>query len=76
MDWNEFEKFFNKVTNELDEQFGPNTEFFNNIVDELKANSNEHFSDEYINLLALHESSKKHNESLIYSVVHKILKEE
>lgn len=76
MTWDEFEKFFRKVTDELDEQFGPNSEFFDNTVDELKAKSNGQFSDEYIDLLALHETSLKHNESLIYSVVHKFLKEE
>ncbi|VYT95526.1 hypothetical protein [Staphylococcus simulans] len=76
MDWNEFEKFFRKVTNEIDEQFDPNSEYFKNTVDQLKANSNGQFSDEYIYLLALHECSKKYNETLIYSVVHKFLKEE
>ncbi|UNB47632.1 hypothetical protein KM149_06945 [Staphylococcus coagulans] len=76
MNWNEFEKFFRKVTNEIDEQFDPNSEYFKNTVNELKSKSNGQFSDEYIYLLALHECSKKHNETLIYSVVHKFLKGE
>ncbi|HHX0170553.1 TPA: hypothetical protein ACU3NT_001429 [Staphylococcus aureus] len=76
MSWHDFEKYFHKVQPEVEEQFGNDSEYFRNLLNDLKEQNTEEFSEEFLYSLAMNECSKRYSETLIYNVARQILKDD
>ena len=76
MTWHEFEKYFSSFQPEVEKQFGNDSEYFRNLLSELKRDNSEVFSEEFLYSLAMNECSKLYSETLIYNVARQILKDD
>lgn len=76
MTWYEFEKYFSSFQLEVEKQFGNDSEYFRDLLSELKRDNSEGFSEEFLYSLAMNECSKLYSETLIYNVARQILKDD
>ncbi|MGJ5699743.1 hypothetical protein ACTFIB_06840 [Staphylococcus chromogenes] len=76
MTWSEFEKYFQSFQPEVETQFGNDSEYFHDLLSELKSNNTENYSEEFLYSLAMNECSKRYSETLIYNVARQILKDD
>lgn len=73
MTYEEFEQFFYQLRDSADKEFGAESDYLSNLIDELKENNVDNLSDEMIFSIALHDSQKMHTEMLILNSAKKLL---
>lgn len=73
MTYEDFEKYFYQLREQADAEFGAESEYFNNLFDELREKNEDNLSDEIIFSIALHDAQKMHTEMLILNSAKKLL---